>query len=47
MTEDRVPRVKDPSDGVVQGLGLGERLVTALVRDDPQTGADETVGEAI
>ena len=43
----RVRRVKNPSNGVVQGLGLGERLVSALVRKDPQAGADEAIGEAV
>ena len=43
----RVRRVKDPSDSVVQGLGLGERLVSTLVREDPQTGANKTIGEAV
>ena len=35
-------RVEDPADGVVDGLALRERLVAALVGDDPEAGAEET-----
>lgn len=42
-----VPGVKDPADGIVDELGLGERLVTAFVGNNPETGHDETVGERI
>ena len=39
--------MKDPADGIVDELGLGERLVTAFVGNNPETGHDETVGERI
>ena len=40
-------RVADPADGVVQDLGGRERLVAALVRQDPQPGAEETLHEGV
>ena len=42
-----VRRVKDPADGVVDKLGLGVGLVTALVGENPKTGGDETCPEGI
>ena len=39
--------MEDPANGVVDCLALGERLVTALVGDDPEAGHDEAVGERI
>ena len=40
-------RVADPADGVVQDLGRRERLVAALVRQDPEPGAEETLHEGV
>jgi hypothetical protein len=40
-------RVEDPTDGVVDCLRLGKRLVTALVGDDPETSGEETGPEGI
>ena len=40
-------RVEDPADGVVDGLALRERLVAALVGDDPEAGAEETDKEGV
>lgn len=39
--------MKDPTDGIVDKLGLGVGLVTAFVGDDPKTGGDETSPEGI
>lgn len=36
-------RVKNPADGVVEGLAGAEALVTALVSNDPDTGEDHTL----
>lgn len=44
---DQQKGVADPADGVVQDLGGGEGLVTALVGQDPDTGADETLDDGI
>ena len=40
-------RVEEPTDGVVDRLGLGKRLVTALVGDDPEAGAEESDKEGV
>lgn len=37
-----LPRVENPSNGVIDEFGLGERLVTALVRTDPQPCREQT-----
>lgn len=42
-----IPRVEDPTDGVVDKLGLSVGLVTAFVGDDPKTSGDETSPEGI
>lgn len=39
--------VKDPTDAVVELGVLGEGTVTALVAEDPDTSADETLDEAV
>lgn len=39
--------MKDPTDRVVNKLGLGECLVATFVSYDPKAGHDETVGERI
>lgn len=40
---DEKCRVKDPASGVVENLGLGERLVTALVCQNPDTSGKKTL----
>lgn len=40
-------RVKNPADSVVNSFGLGERLVTALVSDNPKTSGYKTGGKAV
>jgi hypothetical protein len=45
VVRDQEGRVQDPSYRVVDGLGLGEGLVTTLVSDDPETGTEETEEE--
>lgn len=42
-----VRRVEHPTDGVVDDLGLGKRLVTALVRDDPKAGGKKAGKECV
>lgn len=44
---DQQERVTDPANGVVQGLGRREGLVTALVGQDPETGTDETLNNGV
>ena len=44
---DEQQRVADPPDGVVEGLGRRERLVAALVGQDPQARAEEALDEGI
>ena len=39
--------VAEPADGVVEGLGRGEGLVTALVSQHPKTGTDETLDNGV
>ena len=39
--------VEDPTNCVVDELGLGECLMTALVGDDPKTSHDEAVSEGV
>ena len=39
--------VSEEADDVVQPLVLGEGAVTSLVAEDPETGADETLDEAV
>lgn len=39
--------MQNPPHRVVEELGLGERLVTTLVRNDPQASPDETSSERI
>lgn len=40
-------RVADPADGVIQDLGGGEGLVTALVGQNPHTGTDKTLHNGV
>jgi hypothetical protein len=40
-------RVADPADSVVESLGWGECLVTALVGHNPQTGAEKTLKDGV
>lgn len=40
-------RVADPADGVVQYLAGGERLVAALVSQNPQTSAKQTLHKGV
>ena len=40
-------RVAEPTDKVVQGLAVRERLVTALVGQDPETSAEQTLDEGV
>ena len=47
IDREYAPRVKEPAYGVVDRLRGGERLVTALVRDDPETGSEETSPKAV
>lgn len=42
-----IRRVDEPTDGVVDGLRLGEGLVTTLVPDDPEAGPKEARPEPI
>ena len=42
-----IPGVEEPTDGVVNELGLGVGLVTAFVGNDPNTGGNETSPEGI
>lgn len=44
---DEESRVADPANGVVQGLAGRERLVTALVGKDPETGSDKTLNDGV
>ena len=44
---DEQERVADPANRVVQDLGGGEGLVTTLVGQNPQAGADETLHDGI
>ena len=39
--------MEDPTDGIVDKLGLGVGLVTTFVGDDPKAGGDETSPEGI
>jgi hypothetical protein len=39
--------VQDPSDGVVDGLGLGKGLMTAFMGNDPKTSGDQASGEPV
>lgn len=47
VVRDADGRVKNPSDSIVDGSGGGERLVPALVSDDPETSTGETSGEPV
>lgn len=40
-------RVKNPSNGVVDGFGLGEGLVATLVGNNPQAGCEKAGEETI
>jgi hypothetical protein len=40
-------RVAEPTNKVVQGLAVRERLVTALVGKNPETGTDETLDDSV
>lgn len=44
---DQKSRVADPAHGVVQDLAGRERLVSALVSQDPQSGAKEALDNSI
>lgn len=44
---DQQEGVADPADSVVQDLGGGEGLVTALVGQDPNTGTDEALDNGV
>lgn len=44
---DEEEGVADPANGVVQDLGGGEGLVTALVGQDPNAGTDETLHDGV
>lgn len=44
---DHERRVSEETDDVVQPLVLGEGAVTSLVAKNPETGADETLDEAV
>ena len=44
---DEQSRMADPSDSVVQPLGRRERLVTTLVSQNPDTGAEETLKNGV
>lgn len=44
---DKESRVAKPTNGVVQGLALRERLVSTLVGKHPQTGSKETLEEGV
>lgn len=37
----------DPTDSVVEGLGRRERLVTALVSQNPETGTEKTLNKGV
>lgn len=39
--------MEDPADNVVVQLGGGEGLVAALVSQDPETGAEETLHDGV
>lgn len=39
--------VKDPSNGVVENLGLREGLVTTLVSENPDSSSEKSLGESI
>jgi len=39
--------MQDPTNGIVNKLGLGIGLVAALVGNDPNTGGDEACPESI
>lgn len=45
--KEHARRVKDPTDSVVNRLGLGEGLVSTLVRDYPQTRREKTRPETV
>jgi hypothetical protein len=44
---DEESRVAEPTDKVVQGLAVRERLVTALVGKNPETGTNETLDDGV
>ena len=44
---DEESRVAEPTNEVVQGLAVRERLVTALVGKNPETGTDETLNDSV
>jgi len=44
---DEKSRVENPTDGVVKGLGGREGLVTTLVGNDPQTGAEQALEDGV
>ena len=44
---DQKSGVREPANGVVEGLGRREGLVTALVRQDPQAGAEKALKESV
>jgi len=47
MANDNLRGVENPSDGVVDGFRLGECLMAAFMRDNPETGRKETDPEAV
>lgn len=47
VVRDQEGRVQDPTNGIVDRLGLRVGLVTALVSNDPDTRHDETLGETV
>jgi len=44
---DEESRVAEPTNKVVQGLAVRERLVTALVGENPEAGTDETLDDGV
>ena len=39
-TKNNLRRVDNPSNGVVDRLGFGKRLVSTLVANDPESGSE-------
>ncbi len=39
--------MENPTDSIVDSLGLGERLVAAFVGDDPKTGGEQARPEGV
>jgi hypothetical protein len=44
---DKKGGVADPTDSVIEDLGLRESLVATLVRKNPETGAKKTLDESV